>query len=86
MRLKKIPVRTTFFLVESNRLIAFVVLFIFFSQLAVAEEKLTLAMEDADIHDLIRWASEHIDKNIIIHPDVKGKVTVLAGDPMTQAY
>ena len=77
--------RTTFFLVESNRLIAFVVLFIFFSQLAVAEEKLTLAMEDADIHDLIRWASEHIDKNIIIHPDVKGKVTVLAGDPMTQA-
>ncbi len=50
-----------------------------------AEEKLTLAMQGADISDLIRWVSEHVNKNIIIHPAVKGKVTVLSGEPMTEA-
>ncbi len=57
---------------------------LFISTQVAAEEKLTLAMENADIRDLIRWASEHIDKNIIIHPNVTGKITVLAGEPMTK--
>lgn len=46
-------------------------------------EKVTLTLSDADIRDLIRWANDVTDKNIIIHPNVKGKVSVLAGDPMT---
>jgi len=63
---------------------AVALLIIFIPLHVVAEEKLTLAMENADVRDLIRWASEHIDKNIIIHPNVQGKITVLAGEPMTK--
>ncbi|MDB6063735.1 MAG: type secretion system protein GspD [Verrucomicrobiaceae bacterium] len=51
-------------------------------------EQITLALENADIKELIRWAAEHINKNIILHPDVKGQVTVISGSPLTrdQAY
>lgn len=45
-------------------------------------EQVTLALENADIQDLIRWASDYVDKTIIVHPNVKGKVSVLAGDPI----
>lgn len=45
-------------------------------------EQVTLALENADIQDLIRWASDHIDRAIIVHPNVKGKVSVVAGDPI----
>lgn len=47
-----------------------------------------LTLEDADIRDLVRWASEHTGRNIILHPDVRGQVTLLAGDPMSpeEAY
>jgi general secretion pathway protein D len=47
-------------------------------------EKITLALENADIKELIRWAAEHINKNIILHPDVKGQVTVISGAPLTR--
>ena len=52
------------------------------------EDALMLRLDDADIRELVRWASEHTDKNIILHPSVSGKVTVLAGAPLTkdQAY
>lgn len=43
----------------------------------------TLSLEDADIQDLIQWASKYIDKTIIVHPNVKGKVSVLAGEPIS---
>lgn len=51
-------------------------------------ETVTLALENADIRDLIRWAQDVTGKSIIVHPNVTGKVTVLAGDPMsrTEAY
>ncbi len=49
-----------------------------------SQEQITLALDDADIRDLIIWAQEVINKSIIIHPNVKGKVTVMAGDPMTR--
>jgi len=51
-------------------------------------EQITLALENADIKELIRWAAEHINKNIILHPDVKGQVTVISGAPLSrdQAY
>ncbi len=51
---------------------------------ALGDEKITLALENADIKELIRWAAEHISKNIILHPDVKGQVTVISGAPLTR--
>ena len=47
-------------------------------------EQVTLALEDADIQELIRWASEVTDKAIIVHPNVKGKVSVMAGEPLSK--
>ncbi|MFC6635649.1 type II secretion system secretin GspD [Microbulbifer taiwanensis] len=51
--------------------------------LAQAPERVTLSLDNADIRDLINWAADFTGKNIIVHPNVKGKVTVVAGDPMT---
>lgn len=54
------------------------------TQSAVSSETVTLALDNADVRDLIRWAQDVTDKSIIVHPNVKGKVTVMAGDPMTR--
>ena len=55
---------------------------------AQTSDSVTLALEEADISDFIRWASQQTGQNIILHPSVKGKVTVLAGDALTpeEAY
>ncbi|MEM8500171.1 MAG: type II secretion system secretin GspD [Pseudomonadota bacterium] len=55
---------------------------------AQPEASVNLALENADIKELVRWASDHVEKNIILHPKVSGKVTVIAGEPMTskEAY
>jgi len=55
-----------------------------FSYAYAQNEEITLSLENADVVELIRWASNLTDKNIIIHPNVSGKVTVLAGDPMSR--
>ncbi len=44
----------------------------------------TLSLHEADIQDLVRWASSVTNKTIIIHPAVKGSVTVVAGEPITR--
>ena len=49
-----------------------------------AEEQLTLSLENAEVNDLVRWASHYTAKNIIVHPDVKGRVTVVAGAPISK--
>lgn len=46
---------------------------------------ITLSLDNADITDLIRWASEVTDKNIILHPNVQGRVTVISGEPMSKS-
>ncbi len=52
---------------------------------ALAQQgKVSLTLDNADVRELIRWAQDVTDKTIIIHPNVKGKVTVIAGDPMTE--
>ena len=53
-----------------------------------ATEKLTMNMRDADIRALIQWVSDSTGKNIIVHKDVQGKVTVLSPAPVTpdEAY
>ncbi|MCH9692545.1 MAG: type II secretion system secretin GspD [Gammaproteobacteria bacterium] len=50
--------------------------------LAQGPERVTLSLDNADIRELINWAAGFTDKNIIVHPNVQGKVTVVAGDPM----
>lgn len=52
---------------------------------AQADEQITLSLDNADIIDLVRWARDATDKNIIVHPNVSGRVTVLAGEGMSQA-
>lgn len=51
---------------------------------APADQKITIAFDNADVKDVIRWASDLTQKNIIVHPGVTGKkITVVAGEPMT---
>lgn len=50
-----------------------------------ASQKITIAFDNADVKDVIRWASDLTQKSIIIHPGVAGKkITVVAGEPMTR--
>ena len=57
-------------------------------QWSVAADKLTMNMRDADIRVLIQWMSDNVGKNIIVHKEVKGNVTVLSPTPLTtdEAY
>jgi general secretion pathway protein D len=52
------------------------------------DERLSINMHDADITAVIQWVAEQTNKKIVIDPRVKGKVTVLANQPMTadEAY
>ncbi len=56
---------------------------------ALAEAgKLVLNMRDADIRSMVQWVADVTGKNLIVHKDVQGKVTVLSAEPVTpeQAY
>ena len=53
-------------------------------QVAAYSEQVTLAMENAEIIDLINWASDYLDKTIIIHPGVQGRVSVISGQPISR--
>lgn len=55
-----------------------------YAQTDAPQGRITLALDNADIRDLIQWAQEVTGKSIIVHPNVKGKVTVMAGEPMTR--
>lgn len=54
----------------------------------LAEDKLTMNMRDADIRALIQWVADNTNKNIVVHKDVQGLVTVISSDTMTpsEAY
>jgi len=51
---------------------------------ALAQSRITLNLDNAPVLDLVRWAQDVTPKTIIVHPNVQGKVTVVAGDPMTR--
>lgn len=53
-----------------------------FSSLLKAEEGFVLRLDNADIDVLIRTVADRTGKNFVIDPKVKGKVTVLATQPM----
>lgn len=49
------------------------------------DQKITVAFDNADVKDVIRWASDLTEKNMIVHPGVAGKkITIVAGEPMTR--
>lgn len=55
------------------------------NQVAAGQEQMiSVAFDNADVKDVIRWASDLTTKNIIVHPSVTGKkITIVAGEPMT---
>lgn len=55
---------------------------------AASPEMLSINMRDAEIGAVIQWIAEKTNKQIVIDPRVKGKITVLANQQMTieQAY
>jgi general secretion pathway protein D len=65
-------------------LLAISLIFLPLTCLSETSENITLSLDNADVADLIRWASDVTDKNIILHPNVQGRVTVIAGEPMSQ--
>lgn len=56
--------------------------------IGVTQDRVTLSLNNASIMDLVQWAQDVTPKTIIVHPNVSGKITVAAGDPMTagEAY
>lgn len=52
---------------------------------SAGEENITLVLNDAEITELVKWASEVTRRNIILHPNVQGRVTVIAREPMSSA-
>ncbi len=49
------------------------------------EQMVTVAFDNADVKDVIRWASDLTEKNMIVHPNVVNKkITIMAGEPMTR--
>lgn len=70
----------------ATRQVVFLFLFFIFSLAtnAQAQNRVTLNLDNADILDLVRWAQDVTPKTIIVHPNVQGRVTVIAGDPMTK--
>lgn len=55
------------------------------SAAAPASDLVTMNMRDADIRTLIQWISDQTGKNMVVHKDVQGKVTVLSSKPVTKA-
>lgn len=55
---------------------------------ASGSEKVTMNMREADIRSLIQWVADTTHKNIVVHRDVQGTVTVLSAQPVTieEAY
>lgn len=53
-----------------------------FAVAALAADKITLNLEDADIEAVITTVSEMTGKNFIVDPRVKGKITVISSEPM----
>jgi general secretion pathway protein D len=48
-------------------------------------DMVTMNMRDADIRTLIQWISDQTGRNMVVHKDVQGKVTVLSSKPVTKA-
>lgn len=47
-------------------------------------DTVTMNMRDADIRGLIQWIADQTGKNMVVHKDVTGKVTVLSAKPVSR--
>ncbi|HEY3697914.1 MAG TPA: secretin N-terminal domain-containing protein, partial [Spongiibacteraceae bacterium] len=47
-------------------------------------DNVTMNMRDADIRTLIQWIADQTGKNMVVHRDVQGKVTVLSAKPVSR--
>jgi general secretion pathway protein D len=54
------------------------------AQPQAAGDLVTMNMRDADIRTLIQWIADQTGKNMVVHRDVQGKVTVLSAKPVTR--
>src|SRR5690606_14688280 len=51
---------------------------------ASTDDTITMNMRDADIRALIQWVADQTGRNMVVHRDVKGQVTVLSSKPVTR--
>ncbi|MCR8921792.1 type II secretion system secretin GspD [Dasania sp. GY-MA-18] len=49
-----------------------------------ADDKLRMNMRDADIRALIQWVADNTGKNIVVHKEVQGNVTVISPEPLSR--
>ncbi len=49
------------------------------------DDLITMNMRDAEVRSLIQWVADQTGRNMVVHRDVKGKVTVLSARPMNRA-
>lgn len=49
-----------------------------------AGDTITINMRDADIRTLIQWIADQTGRNMVVHRDVQGKVTVLSAKPVSR--
>jgi len=68
----------------SGRLLAFVLLMLTLSHSSMAEERMTLNFADTDINAVINAVAKLTNKNFIVDPRVKGKVTVITHQSMNK--
>ncbi len=68
----------------SNMLLATIIVLQSFALHAQDDDKITMNMRDADIRGVIQWVSDLTGKNILVHNDVQGAVTVISGGPVTK--
>jgi general secretion pathway protein D len=50
-----------------------------------SEETITMNLRDADIRSVIQWVADLTGRNMVVHRDVTGRVTVLSARPVTAA-
>lgn len=54
------------------------------AQAPATGDLVTMNMRDAEIRTLIQWVADQTGKNMVVHRDVQGKVTVLSAKPVTR--
>lgn len=48
------------------------------------DDTITMNLRDADIRGLIQWVADLTGRNMVVHKDVEGRVTVLSAKPVTR--
>src|SRR3569623_818197 len=51
---------------------------------SAAAQSVTLNFKDAELDAVIGWVSEQTDKNFVVDPRVKSKVTIVSGKPLNK--